>query len=245
MDLPRNIPGDEVVIRMMPPPLQWWNEDLKSWEIQNISWRELKGSDLDAALGMLIVRAILDGSRPNLNSLTAYLGISADTLFRPFRNLVRNGILVRNKLRNDMDLLNANESDHIFQRRIAMNNEQKMVKEFHIRHGCCNNDKPTLLDAGTLLTRGRLIVEESAEFLKAASNSDMVEMVDALCDILYVTYGTAVGLGVDLEPVFAEVQRSNMTKGDGGQDLAGKVRKGPSFSPPDIVSELQKQGQKD
>ena len=56
-----------------------------------------------------------------------------------------------------------------------------------------------------------------------------------------MTYGAAVEMGVDLEPVFAEVHRSNMSK-DGGKDAGGKVLKGPSFTPPNIAQELKKLG---
>jgi predicted HAD superfamily Cof-like phosphohydrolase len=66
-------------------------------------------------------------------------------------------------------------------------------------------------------------------------------MVDALADILVVTYGAAIEMGVDLEPVFVEVHRSNMSK-DGGKDPGGKILKGPSFSPPDILRELTRLG---
>jgi predicted HAD superfamily Cof-like phosphohydrolase len=91
------------------------------------------------------------------------------------------------------------------------------------------------------MRRARLIVSEASEFLEAADQADLVEMVDALADILVVTYGTAIELGVDLEPVFEEVHRSNMSK-NGGRDAGGKVLKGPAFSPPDVAGELIKQG---
>lgn len=123
-----------------------------------------------------------------------------------------------------------------------MNTHQQMVKDFHTKYKCLANDNPTTLDAKTLLLRSRLLQEEVAEFTASASTEDIVGMVDALCDILYVTYGAAVCLGVDLEPIFAEVQRSNMTKDGGGQDTGGKVIKGPDFSKPDIEGKLNEQG---
>jgi predicted HAD superfamily Cof-like phosphohydrolase len=91
------------------------------------------------------------------------------------------------------------------------------------------------------LRRARLIFTEAAEFIEAADKDDFVEMIDALADILVVTYGTAVELGVDLEPIFAEVHRSNMSK-DGGRDAGGKILKGPSYSPPDLRRVLREQG---
>ena len=122
-----------------------------------------------------------------------------------------------------------------------MSPEQRMVQEFHHKYELPNASTPTLPSPKDLMRRARLIVSESAEFLEAADQADFVEMIDALADILVVTYGTAVELGVDLEPVFAEVHRSNMSK-NGGKDAGGKVLKGPAFQPPDILGELKKQG---
>lgn len=124
-----------------------------------------------------------------------------------------------------------------------MNKVQKGVQEFHEKYGCLAKYEPTVPDAKILLLRARLIVEEAAEFMSAASNENMIEMCDALADLLYVTYGTAVVLGVDMEPISAEVQRSNMTKDGGGQDSGGKIMKGPNFEEPDIAGTIAKQGQ--
>lgn len=125
-----------------------------------------------------------------------------------------------------------------------MNNHQKNVLDFHERYGCLAKYTPDLPDPQTLLLRMSLIAEELAECMTAARNQDMVGVCDALCDILYVTYGTAVTMGVDLEPLFAEVQRSNMSKDGGGQDGGGKIMKGPNFTPPDLRSKLEEQGWK-
>lgn len=122
-----------------------------------------------------------------------------------------------------------------------MNNEQRMVGEFHERYLKDKSSVPGLIPDQALLLRGRLIVEEAAEFLAAASQGDLVEMADALIDILYVTYGAAVVMGIDLEPLFAEVHRSNMTK-HGRLDGAGKVTKGSEWSPPQIERLLMEQG---
>lgn len=122
-----------------------------------------------------------------------------------------------------------------------MNIEQQMVFDFHKKYNCEHYDEPTVPSDRTLLLRTRLITEEAGEFAAAASNKDLVGMIDALCDILYVTYGAAVVLGVDLEPFFAEVQRSNMTKDGGGQDSGGKVVKGPNFEPPNLERILEQQ----
>ena len=123
-----------------------------------------------------------------------------------------------------------------------MNNVQRGVQEFHEKYGCLTKYKPTIPDSQTLLLRAGLIVEEAAEFMSAARNRDIEKMVDALGDLLYVCYGTAVVMGVDMEPISDEVQRSNMTKDGGGKDFGGKIMKGSNFSPPNILKCLKEQG---
>lgn len=122
-----------------------------------------------------------------------------------------------------------------------MSPEQAMVKEFHEKYGAPTASTPAMIGVKDRMRRARLIFSEASEFLEAADVGDFLEMVDALADILVVTYGAAVEMGVDLEPVFAEVHRSNMSK-NGGKDPGGKILKGPGFSPPDILTELRKQG---
>jgi predicted HAD superfamily Cof-like phosphohydrolase len=122
-----------------------------------------------------------------------------------------------------------------------MTEEQKMVYDFHKKYGSQISDKPTLADTGTRFLRARLIAEEAIEFLTAANQADMDKMVDSMCDLLYVTYGTAVALGIDLEPFFKEVQRSNMSK-TGGRDAGGKIIKGPDFKDPQFADIFSSQG---
>jgi len=122
-----------------------------------------------------------------------------------------------------------------------MSPEQAMVREFHEKYGLPVGSRPAQISVKDRLRRARLICSEAAEFLEAADQGDFVEMVDALADILVVTYGAAVEMGVDLGPIFAEVHRSNMSK-DGGTDAGGKVLKGPGFRPPDVLGELHRQG---
>lgn len=122
-----------------------------------------------------------------------------------------------------------------------MSPEQCMVKEFHRKYGAPIQELPAQIEVKDRMRRARLIVSEAAEFLEAADQGNFVEMVDALADILVVTYGAAVEMGVDLEPVFAEVHRSNMSK-NGGKDAGGKILKGPSFQPPDVLGRLKAQG---
>ena len=83
-----------------------------------------------------------------------------------------------------------------------------------------------------------LIEEELNELKEAIKNNDIVEVADALTDILYVTYGAGHSFGVNLDKCFDEVQRSNMSKlGEDGNPIyndSGKVMKGPNYSVPDL-----------
>ena len=83
-----------------------------------------------------------------------------------------------------------------------------------------------------------LIEEELNELKEAMSNKDLVEVADALTDLLYVTYGAGHAFGIDLDQCFDEVQKSNMSKlGEGGKPIyndAGKVMKGPNYFKPNL-----------
>ena len=83
-----------------------------------------------------------------------------------------------------------------------------------------------------------LINEELEEFKEAIKNNDLKEVVDALTDILYVTYGAGHAFGVNLDKCFDEVQQSNMSKlGEDGKPIyndEGKVMKGPKYFKPDL-----------
>lgn len=121
-----------------------------------------------------------------------------------------------------------------------MNESQAMVREFHLACGLAAPEQPTLEQFPAEL-RVRLIEEEAAEFAQAAEARDVVAMIDALCDLLYVTYGAAVTLGVDLEPFFAEVHRSNMAKQGGPVRVDGKQLKPPDWQPPRLAEILAEQ----
>ena len=88
-----------------------------------------------------------------------------------------------------------------------------------------------------------LIKEELQELQEAIKNNDLKETVDALTDILYVTYGAGHAFGVNLDECFDEVQRSNMSKlNNNGKPIyndAGKVMKGPSYFKPDLSKFLK------
>ena len=83
-----------------------------------------------------------------------------------------------------------------------------------------------------------LIKEELSELTDAMNNKDLLEVADALTDILYVTYGAGHAFGIDLDKCFDEVQNSNMSKLDGnGKPIYnenGKVMKGPNYFKPDL-----------
>jgi predicted HAD superfamily Cof-like phosphohydrolase len=83
-----------------------------------------------------------------------------------------------------------------------------------------------------------LIKEELNELQEAMSNNDLLEVADALTDILYVTYGAGHAFGIDLDKCFDEVQNSNMSKlGENGEPIyneSGKVMKGPNYFKPDL-----------
>jgi len=84
-----------------------------------------------------------------------------------------------------------------------------------------------------------LIKEELDELQEAMKNNDLLEVADALTDILYVTYGTGHAFGIDLDKCFDEVQNSNMSKlGENGEPIyneSGKVMKGPNYFKPDLT----------
>ena len=83
-----------------------------------------------------------------------------------------------------------------------------------------------------------LIKEELSELTDAMNNKDLLEVADALTDILYVTYGAGHAFGIDLDKCFDEVQNSNMSKLDeNGKAIYnenGKVMKGPNYFKPDL-----------
>ena len=83
-----------------------------------------------------------------------------------------------------------------------------------------------------------LIVEELEELKEAMNNKDLLEVADALTDILYVAYGAGHAFGIDLDKCFDEVQNSNMSKlGEDGNPIyneSGKVMKGPKYFKPDL-----------
>ena len=99
-------------------------------------------------------------------------------------------------------------------------------------------DKPSFSTDKINKLRIDLIKEELDELSEAMKNKDLLEVADALTDILYVTYGARHAFGIDLDKCFDEVQNSNMSKLDNdGKPIYnndGKVMKGPNYFKPDL-----------
>ena len=115
---------------------------------------------------------------------------------------------------------------------------QDMVKEFHGEFDILINDEPTIIDGRTANLRIELIKEELEELEIAIDDNDIVEIADALADLKYVVEGTAISYGINLNAVFKEVHRSNMTKVGGYKRGDGKWIKPDTYSPADIKSIL-------
>lgn len=112
-----------------------------------------------------------------------------------------------------------------------MNDAQRMVQEFHKQFEIHVSPTPSIPDEPTQLLRKRLIQEEFDELQEAMQEKDLPSIAKELADLLYVVYGTAVSLGIDMEPVFQEVHRSNMSKVGGHKREDGKWVKPPTYSP--------------
>ena len=118
-----------------------------------------------------------------------------------------------------------------------MTNFEK-VKKFMTTFGQEVKTNPSFASDKINLLRYELIKEELDEFKLALDNKNLLEVADALTDILYVTYGAGHAFGIDLDKCFEEVQNSNMSKlGEDGKPIyneAGKVMKGPNYFKPDL-----------
>jgi predicted HAD superfamily Cof-like phosphohydrolase len=120
------------------------------------------------------------------------------------------------------------------------------VAKFHDAFGIDNNFEPTveLSDADKML-RYKLMREENEEYLEAAQNGDMIEVADALGDMLYILCGTILKHGMQdkIAEVFEEIQRSNMSKLDKDGNAIyredGKVLKSDQYFKPDIKAILE------
>ena len=113
------------------------------------------------------------------------------------------------------------------------------VKTFMETFGQEVKNKPSFSTDKINSLRYDLIKEELEELKVAMKNKDLLEVADALTDILYVTYGAGHAFGINLDKCFEEVQNSNMSKlGEDGKPIykeSGKVMKGPKYFKPDLT----------
>ena len=140
-----------------------------------------------------------------------------------------------------------------------MNKQQRAVREFHELIGAPVGSRPMMPDLKRRELRAELIREEAMEFASAMGftycldceawedygNADLVAAADALGDLLVVINGAALELGLDLEPIFDEIHRSNMTKGGGEVRADGKALKGPGYEPPVLAPIIDRQSARD
>lgn len=144
-----------------------------------------------------------------------------------------------------------------------MTPEQQKVREFHERFDTTVSNAPNFPGADVMFLRCNLIREELQElegsifgmnllmaegyneWFGRTADDVMVEIADALGDLLYVVYGTAVSCGIDMEPIFNEIHRSNMTKVPADGKIVyredGKVIKPDTYDPPRLESILHEQ----
>lgn len=127
-----------------------------------------------------------------------------------------------------------------------MKKQLDSVKQFHSSFGLGISEMPKAsLGEAVNLLRYNLMKEENEEYLEAVQNNDIVEIADALGDMLYILCGTIIehGLQYKIEEVFDEIQRSNMSKlGANGLPIYredGKVMKGPDYFKPDFTKILE------
>ena len=128
-----------------------------------------------------------------------------------------------------------------------MKDKIEAVKAFHTAFKIGHRETPKAhLGVEKNLLRHNLMSEENNEYLEAANNNDLVEVADALGDMLYILCGTIIehGLQHKIDEVFDEIQRSNMSKlGENGEPIYredGKVLKGPNHFVPNIAAILEK-----
>lgn len=122
-----------------------------------------------------------------------------------------------------------------------MNKMQKQVEEFHRTFDLGVGTRPGIPDVQAKARRFALISEELDELHDAMWNNNIVETADALGDLLYVVLGSAVEFGIDMEPVFEEIHRSNMTKVGGHKNEYGKFVKPDTYEPANLGPIIEQQ----
>ena len=128
-----------------------------------------------------------------------------------------------------------------------INKPLSAVEKFHKAYRILINDRPTAdIDKELIKLRFNLMKEENEEYYEAARKNDIVEVADALGDMLYILCGTIITHGFQnkINEVFDEIQKSNMSKlGKDGKPIYrndGKVMKGPNYFKPNIKAILKK-----
>lgn len=122
-----------------------------------------------------------------------------------------------------------------------MNRQQLCVREFQRRFGQPCPDRVVGLESYRGGLRVQLLREEVEEFALGWERRSMAEMIDAITDILYVAYGAAVEMGIDIDPFWEEVHRTNMLKEVGLLRSDGKIVKPEGWKPPEIQRILDEQ----
>jgi len=127
-----------------------------------------------------------------------------------------------------------------------MKKQLNHVEKFHNTFGIPNEYTPKATISNDLIDlRFKLMAEENEEYLEAAKKGDLVEVADALGDMMYILCGTILSHGMQhkIEEVFEEIQRSNMSKlGEDGKPIYredGKVLKGPNYFKPNIAKIIE------
>ena len=127
-----------------------------------------------------------------------------------------------------------------------MKKQLNHVEKFHDTFGIPNEYTPKATISNDLIDlRFKLMAEENEEYLEAAKNGDLVEVADALGDMMYILCGTILSHGMQhkIEEFFEEIQRSNMSKlGEDGKPIYredGKVLKGPNYFKPNIAKIIE------
>ena len=127
-----------------------------------------------------------------------------------------------------------------------MKKQLNHVEKFHDTFGIPNEYAPKATISNDLIDlRFKLMAEENEEYLEAAKSGDLVEVADALGDMMYILCGTILSHGMQhkIEEVFEEIQRSNMSKlGEDGKPVYredGKVLKGPNYFRPNIAKIIE------
>lgn len=131
----------------------------------------------------------------------------------------------------------------------TMNPMQKSLKEWCERFGDYDADRISNPPYHVQTLRRNLMKEELSEVLQAMDSGNVVNVAAELADLLYVVFGTAVAYGVDMQPVFDEIHRANMSKlnpdGSVTKNEYGKIIKPPTYRPADVASVIDKMTSED